>query len=150
MIRLAMAVATITLTAPVCAAPQPKGFILNSTGQKCWFTQQVEQVAHFQTIPAPTSTLVFADPRCMSATGLDAEINVRMINLAISRWYSHPDAEFAVQLGELRKSSPIQVRGKCMQSRRYPTIGVALEYFQQNGYLVGAKHAPAAGACTEP
>ena len=37
-----------------------------------------------------------------------------------------------------------------MQSRRSPTIGVALEYFQQNGYLVGAKHAPAAGACTEP
>ena len=96
MIRLAMAVATITLTAPVCAAPQPKGFILNSTGQMCWYTQQVEQVAHFQTIPAPTSTLVFADPRCMSATGLDAEINVRMINLAISRWYFRPDAEFVV------------------------------------------------------
>lgn len=148
MIRLAIVLAAVALPVPASAAPQPKGFIINAAGQQCWYVQNVEQAAHFHAIPGPISTLVFADQHCMSATGLDAEINVRMINIAISRWYSHTDAGFAVELGELRKGSVLQVRGKCMQSRRYPAIGVAIEYFQQKGYLVGVKHSPTVGGCT--
>lgn len=130
------------------ASPQPRGYITSATGKKCWYAQTAERTSHFHNIPATTWTLVFSDQRCMSAVGLDGEVNARQINTAIARWYSHADADFAVGLDELHRTSPLQARGLCMQSRTYPGVGVVVEYFAHDGYLSGVKHAPSVGACT--
>jgi len=84
----------------------------------------------------------------MATAGFDGDVNVRMINFAVSRWHSHEDAAFAVRLDELRKGSLLQVRGHCIQSKRYPQVGIAIEYFEQNGYIVGVKHSHTVGGCT--
>jgi len=128
---------------------QPKGYIQNDRGGKCWYTQTTEQrVQYFQTSPNKTATLVFDDPLCMKQSEVGQQANMMMINNTITHPYSHPDAKFQTRVSELFKTSLFQVRGQCIQSATYPSIGVLVEYHQANASIHTVKHAPSVGRCS--
>ena len=145
--KKAVAITGLLIATSLNAAPQPKGFIKNSTGHKCWFTQSKLRGTYFHQIPGDFAELKFDDATCMTADGLDGEINQMLINQAIGGWHSHPDAKFMARRSELMRTSTLQVRGQCMQSKTYPMAAVALEYTTRNTFYTSVKHAFSLGPC---
>ena len=140
---------TQSTTAQGLPLGQPKGYIQNDRGGKCWYTQTTAQrTQYFQSIPNKTATLVFDDPLCMKQSEIGQQANMMMINNTITRPYSHPDAKFMTNPDELFKTSLLQVRGQCIQSATYPSMGVLVEYHQANASIHTVKHAPSLGRCS--
>lgn len=112
------------------ARGQPKGFIQNADGDQCWYRQVTmkDDTRLFKTLTANTSVLAFDEPGCMWGDAARLDINKTMINNVISRWYSHSDAAFMTRARDLRPARPEQARGVCIQSEKYPMIGIAVEY----------------------
>jgi len=135
--------------APALAKPQPKGYIQNHNGAQCWYTQDPSaDVQYFHKIPSPSYQLTFVDAKCMSGTGLAGEVNKMLTNNAITKAYSHSDARFMTKVGELLRTSALQVRGQCIQSATYPSAGVAVEYQMAGSNIVSVRHAMTVGGCS--
>ena len=150
--RFILAAAIVFLASTGFAASQSlghlkKGYILNSNGDQCWYAQSEKQETYLHSASANTRTLVFDDPKCMSAEGFDLKVNIMMIGNIITKPYSHSDASFQTKYDDLRPSSPLQVRGVCIQSRTYPAVGVAVEFQVSSGSIVSVKHATAIQGC---
>lgn len=138
-------------TATVAQAIQPKGYITNETGQQCWYRQAVDPApSYFHSLPGPHITLTFDDPKCMRDTGqgLGLDIAKMLINNNIVRNHSRPDANFATLPDQMYPSSLLQVRGQCIQSQKYPTRGVAVEYIIAGQAIKAVKHASTVAGCT--
>ena len=133
-------------------AQQPKGYIQNHKGEKCWYTQITTEAAtyfHSDGITSNTSTLTFDNPTCMADDGESflLDVNKMMINNVITRPYSHSDANFQTRVSELLPTSLLQIKGQCIQSKKYPLIGVTIDYIIRNRSITQVKHGPAAGGC---
>lgn len=126
-----------------------KGYVQNDQGEKCWYTQTVDPKSTYfhGAITATVGTIRFDDALCMSDSGVGLEINMKMINTVISRWYSHSDAKFMTRVSELFKGSLFQKRGQCMQSQTYPIMGVVVDYLIKGDSIVGVLHGPSVQGC---
>lgn len=126
-----------------------RGYISNDNGDKCWYNKTIkEKNTYFHnSIPGTNAILTFEDPHCMSDKGLGLDINKTMINKTITFWYSHSDADFKSNLSDLYDSSLFQIKGKCMQSNKYPDIGVTIDYFIINNSITGFIHGPSLQGC---
>ena len=141
-------VGNLVLAGP--AEGQKKGYIQNDRGDKCWYTQVLkEKNTYFHKgLTGTNGVITFDDPVCMSDDGLGLEFNKGMINNAISRWYSHRDAKFQTRTSEMFSGSFRQVRGGCIQSKTYTTIGITVDYFIKNNSIIGVIHGSSVGECT--
>ena len=83
----------------------------------------------------------------MSDNGLSLDINKMMINNIISYWYSHSDAKFQTHVSEMFNGSLMQKKGKCIQSKTYPLIGVMVDYFIENNSITGVIHGSSIQGC---
>lgn len=144
----------IVLSVPASAASfQPKGYIQNHSGTKCWYTQRTEaESTYFHgTLKGAMSTVTFADAKCMSEGLGGQDVNIMMINNIIARWYYgsqvQSDAAFQTRADELLPTSMFQKKGRCMQSKTYPSIGVTVDYEISNGAIVRVRHGNAVQGC---
>lgn len=128
-----------------------KGYIQNDKGEECWYTQVVkENNSYFHgSLKGSNGIITFDKPTCMSDSGLGLDINKMMINNIISRWYSHSDANFQTRVSEMYKGSALQKRGKCIQSKKYPSIGITVDYFIKNNSITGVIHGSSVQGCTD-
>jgi hypothetical protein len=123
-----------------------KGFVLNSDGVKCWFTQSAEETrtpfSESSKLTANTRTLVFDSPTCMPVN----RVNISSIASAIARPYSHGDASWSRDfrlgdaLGRLDKEY-------CIQSANYRLAGVMYRPVMQDAFIVRVIHHAAPGGC---
>ena len=127
---------------------QPKGFIWSGEGNKCWFTQDDEKSFYFsknkENYHSALSTITFDNSNCMvkDSMGMGHDLNKMMINGRISNWYSHSDANFGTMVSELYDTSYNQGRGKCIQSKKYEGIAIAVDYIvNDEGNIESVKHA---------
>lgn len=127
-----------------------KGYIQNDKGEKCWYTQVVkENNTYFHgTLKGTNGIITFDNPTCMSASELGLNGNKMMINNIISRWYSHSDADFQTRVVEMYKGSALQKKGKCIQSKKYPIIGITVDYFIKGNSITGVIHGSSVQGCT--
>ena len=127
-----------------------KGYIQNDQGQKCWYKQTIkENNTYFYSSLKDTNCIItFDNPNCMSDSGLGQEVNIMMINNIISRWYSHRDANFQTRNSELFSGSMFQEKGKCIQSKKYPIIGITVDYLIRNNSITGVIHGSSVQGCT--
>jgi len=79
--------------------------------------------------------------------GLD--VNKMMINNIITRRYSRSDANFQTKANELYPTSMLQIRGKCIQSKTYPAIGVMVYYEIKNNSITQVFHSQSIQGCKE-
>jgi len=123
-----------------------QGYILNSEGQKCWYNQRIkENNSYFHKSMKGTNGIIkFKNPSCMP----NNSTNKMMINNVISRWYSHSDANFQTRVSELYDGSMMQIKGKCIQSKKYPIIGITVDYFIENDNITGVIHGSSIQGCT--
>lgn len=139
-------------SAPIYASNnfQPKGHIQNDRGQKCTYTQTTnhESTYFHGTLTGRAGTIDFDDPMCMSESDFGLRINKMLINNIISRWYSHSDAAFKTKAKELYPSSPLQKKGQCIQSGKYPVIGITVDYEIHNSSIVRVRHGSSVQGCT--
>jgi hypothetical protein len=131
---------------------QEKGYIYSGEGKKCWFTQKEVKSSYFSDggISGIVGVLTFDDSNCMSAhsLGLSHMINKDMINMRISAWHSHSDADFKTKENELYGGSAFQEKGECMQSGTYPNIGVTIDYIlNKKGAIATVNHGSTVGGC---
>jgi hypothetical protein len=127
-----------------------KGYIQNHKGDKCWYTQVVrEDNAYFHgSLKGTNGIITFDDPTCMSDGGIGLDVNKMIINNIISRWYSHSDADFQTHVSEMFNSSALQKKGKCIQSKKYPIIGITVDYFIRGNSITGVIHGSSIQGCT--
>lgn len=143
----------LLLGSPVFAGPslfQPKGYIQNDQGEQCWYHQEVVEGSNYfhDGVTANIGVLSFDDPTCMSASELGQTVNKMMINNVISRWYSRSDADFQTRESELFPTSLLQKRGQCIQSKKYPTTGIVVDYEESRESIVRVRHGMSAQGCT--
>ena len=86
---------------------QPRGHIFNSMGEKCSFTQTIKKETYLHSIPGETRHLMFDDPECMSAEGVEKGVNEMMIANIIVRPYSHADAAFQTRPDEIKSKGSV-------------------------------------------
>jgi len=127
-----------------------KGYIQNNNGQDCWYRQSVDKESRyfFGDSTQIVGVLIFDSPSCMVGSGFDVDINKMMINNIISRWYSHSDAKFKTHAREMYKSSPLQQKGRCIQSSKYPIMGITIDYLIENGSIKEVIHGGSLSGCT--
>lgn len=132
---------------------QREGYVRNHGGEKCLYTQRTDAKSrHFHgSITGEMGTITFEDSKCMSEGPGGQDINIMMINNVIASLYYasrvQPDAAFQTRSSELLPSSLLQKKGKCMQSKTYPTIGVTLDYELKNGAIAKVRHGSAVDGC---
>ena len=127
-----------------------KGYIQNDQGEKCWHTQEVkENYTYFHgSLKEIDGIITFDDPTCMSDSGLGLDVNKMMINNIISRWYSHSDANFQTRVSEMFNGSLLQKKGKCIQSKTYPDMGITVDYLIKDNSIAGVIHGSSVQGCT--
>jgi hypothetical protein len=128
-----------------------KGYIQNDAGEKCTYSQTVNQQEKYfhDALTAITGTIVFDDPQCMKDSGIGLDTNKMMINNIISRWYGQPDAKFKTRASELYAGSMLQTRGRCMQSSTYKALGIAVDYTVKSNSITQVKHSSTVQGCTK-
>ncbi len=132
-----------------------RGFIINGIDEKCWYAQEYfGHKPHFLTEKLTDldgqelRVITFENPNCMreELEGLGPEVsrmlNERMINTHISTWYLGTcvikNAKFDIDT--LRLPGKYEIRGKCIQSRTYPSKGIAVDYLTRNGSITQVYH----------
>ena len=162
----------ITIDMPVWARGNPdpdgfnkSGFIRSSAGKKCWYQQTYEKNGKYflseknkGLTNTNVRTITFDDPNCMndrfdgddpSDRELNEIINKQMIARLITRWwtrsYTHDDADFDID--DLKLPARFQSKGKCVQSKKYFIIAIAVDYIIENGSITKVVYAPAIGPC---
>ena len=91
--------------------------------------------------------MTFDEPGCMAGAGVDLDINIGMINDVLANWYSKPDAAFKTSRDDLYTKSFMQVRGFCVQSRKYPSQAFLVDYFTKDGSIFMVVHNYALKGC---
>ena len=126
-----------------------RGYIQNDTAKKCWYTQKTDSESTYfhGSLKGRAGIISFDDPQCMSDSGVGLDVNKMMINNVKSRWYSHPDAKFQTRVPEMFNGSPLQKKGRCIQSKTYPIIGITIDYFTKNNSITRVIHGRAAQGC---
>jgi len=126
-----------------------KGAIQNYNGESCWYKQTVEKKNQyfFGRLTQMVGILTFDNPDCMSGSGFEMDVNKMMVNNIISRWYSHSDAKFKTRVPEMYNSSPGQVKGQCVQSSKYPIIGITVDYIMSNNSISKVIHGSSIQGC---
>ena len=153
--RAIVVLATILLLASldVEASPfsQRKGYFQNDKGQQCWYVQRVEAESKYfhGSIKGQRGIITFDNPRCMRDSGLGLAINKMLINNVVTRWHSHADAAFQTRVEDLYPSSMMQKRGYCIQSKKYPQIGVTIDYVVQGDSITQVFHGGSFQGCTK-
>jgi hypothetical protein len=129
---------------------QPNGHIQNDRGESCTYTQATDPKSTYfhGTLTSRTGAITFDNPTCMSESDVGLDVNKMMINNVISRWYSHSDAAFQTRVSELYPGSMMQKKGSCIQSQKYPAIGIAIDYEIRNGSIVSVRHSSSVQGCT--
>ena len=146
--KLLLTVAAGIASLSVSAAQQPRfGEIQNSGGFGCTFSQRQERAEYLNSLPSNETILTFHDPRCMSDEGDAGFLNRTSIASAIAYSYSHRNANFAVLPNEWHDPISPQLRGKCVQSRRYPSVGVAVDFQTLDGYISEVRHSITLSGC---
>jgi hypothetical protein len=148
-IYLGFALMTIFLNAFAATQHQAKGFIWSGEGNKCWFKQNDTSKSFYfsknkENYNSSISIISFDDSNCMvkDSMGMENDLNKMMINTRISGWYSHSDADFGTKVGELYDTSYNQGKGKCMQSKKYKGVAVAIDYIvNDKGSITSVRHA---------
>jgi len=127
-----------------------KGNIQNHNGQDCWYRQSVDKENRyfFGSLAQGVGMLIFDNPSCMAGSGFEMDVNKMMINNIISRWYSHSDAQFKTRVREMYKSSLLQKKGQCLQSSKYPVMGITIDYLIEKGSIKGVIHGGSVSGCT--
>ena len=76
----------LIISASAISDPLKKGFISNSDGDKCWYTQEKRQkMPYFHGEFKGTSWLLsFDDKSCMKDSGVGLDTNKSMINILLS------------------------------------------------------------------
>lgn len=126
-----------------------KGYIQNDNGEKCWYTQKTNKNSTYfhGSLKGTVGIITFDDSQCMSDKGLGLDVNKMMINNIISRWYSHRDAKFQTRVSEMFNGSLMQKKGKCIQSKTYPLIGITVDYLIENNSITGVIHGSSIQGC---
>ena len=129
-----------------------KGWVSNDVGEECWFGQAAtddNSISYFyKSLKGSDTLLVFDDQGCMTpSTPIGMAFHQRMVNQAISTWYSKPDAKFMVSPDQLYGKSQLQVKGWCIQSATYPSHAIVVDYFVDRESLVAVVHNYAVGGC---
>ena len=91
--------------------------------------------------------ITFDGPACMSEADVGLDVNKMMINNVIARWYSHRDAAFLTRGSELFPSSMMQKRGACIQSKKYPAIGITVDYEIKDNSIIRVRHGSSVQEC---
>lgn len=151
--RILVLVWLLYVATPVFAGSEnflKRGNILNETSKPCAFTQTVkEQNSYFYgKMTSNIGVLTFDDPKCMVGKGAALEVNKMMINNAIARWYSQPDAEFQTRVPELLKGNSLQEKGQCIQSKKYPMVSITVDYVIQNDSITRVMHGTGMAGCS--
>jgi hypothetical protein len=153
LILLAVMTAAASSSPSHAAAFQPKGYISNQVGEKCWYTQRTDpEGAYFHgSLKGATGTVTFDDPGCMADGPGLRDVNILMINNAIAGWYYgakvQKDAAFLTDASDLYPTSMLQQKGQCMRSRTYPAIGVVVDYEVRGSAIAVVRHASAIQGC---
>ncbi|MBN1363295.1 MAG: hypothetical protein JW976_00670 [Syntrophaceae bacterium] len=153
-IALVVALLTTALSIGIALAGPERylknGYIQNDKGEKCWYTQVVkENNTYFHgSLKGTNGIITFDNPMCMSDSGLGLDVNKMMINNIISRWYSHSDADFQTRVSEMYNGSMLQKKGKCIQSKKYPLVGITVDYFIKGNSITGVIHGSSVQGCT--
>lgn len=140
---------TMMISNALNAAPEQgnkRGFIQNEEGTKCWYNQTLvsgQSYFHKKGMTDTQGLIEFDNSECMEVT----DINKRMINNVITRWYSFPDANFATRANEMYRTSMFQVRGRCIQSRKYEIIGVLVDYLGDGKHISKVIHGVSVQGC---
>lgn len=122
-----------------------RGYIKNVDGEKCWYKRSInKKEKYFHNLTSITDTMVFENKTCMEND--DIGVNVMMINNVVSRWYSHSDANFQNRKFEMFETSRSQKKGRCIQSKKYPNIGIAIDYIGGK-YIRSVKHTGTVQGC---
>ena len=128
-----------------------RGYVQNAKGKKCWYSQRPtknESVSHFyDSMTGADTVMTFDEPGCMAGAGVDLDINIGMINDVLANWYSKPDAAFKTSRDDLYTKSFMQVRGFCVQSRKYPSQAFLVDYFTKDGSIFMVVHNYALKGC---
>lgn len=129
----------------------PKGDIQNDRGEKCWYTQttQSDSTYFHGTLKGRMGTITFDNARCMSDADVGLDVNKMMINNVISQWYSHSNAAFKTRVNEFFSGSMMQKKGVCIQSSKYPAMGVTVDYEIKDSSIVRVRHGSAVQGCTK-
>lgn len=152
-LRLKRVFGFATLFVSVCALSsdgfQPKGYIQNDRGEKCWYRQITTTDGKYfhGSLTGRMGTITFDDPRCMAESEVGLDVNKMMINNVVSRWYSHSDAAFRTRASELFPGSTMQKKGLCIQSSKYPAIGITIDYEIVDASIVRVRHGSAVQGC---
>jgi hypothetical protein len=126
-----------------------KGNIQNDNGDKCWYKQKTDKESTYfhGDMKGTVGIIIFDDPQCMADRGLGLDINRMMINNIISRWYSHSDANFQTRVSEMYNSSLMQKKGRCIQSKTYPAIGITVDYIIKGESIIQVIHGSSVMGC---
>ena len=129
-----------------------KGYVQNDYGEDCWYTQSAtadDSVSYFyESLTGSDTLMIFEDLGCMTPqTPIGMDYHQRMVNQAISNWYSKPDADFQTKPGQLKEKSRLQIRGWCIQSKTYPSKGILVDYFVDGQSLASVVHNYSVGGC---
>ena len=151
-IMAGLALISILCSNAVLAGPVgalKKGHIRNDKGEKCWYVQVIkENNTYFHgSLKGANGILTFDNSTCMSDSGLGLDTNKLMINNIISRWYSHGDAEFQNRVSEMYSGSLMQKKGKCIQSKKYPIIGITVDYLIEGKSIASVIHGSSVQGC---
>ena len=120
-----------------------RGYIISQSGEKCWYTQSIQENSHhfFGRATQNVTVMTFDEDDCMSyKDDFQLAVNEQQINNIISRWYSHPDAAFMTNPGKLKAPSGLQTTGWCMQSTKYPLIAITIDYISNDGAITEVMH----------
>lgn len=128
-----------------------KGYIQNDKGEECWYTQIIKENNNYfhATLKGTNGIITFDNPNCMSGRGLSMDVNKMMINNILSRWYSRPDAAFQTRVSEMYNGSALQKKGRCIQSKKYPDMGITVDYFIKDDSIVGVIHGNSVLGCID-
>jgi hypothetical protein len=126
-----------------------KGYIQNDNGDKCWYKQTTDtaNTYFYETLEGTVGNIIFDDPQCMSDKGLGMDVNKMMINNTISRWYSLSNAKFQTRVSEMYNGSPMQKKGKCIQSKTYFSTGITVDYIIKNKSIIQVIHGVSIQGC---
>jgi hypothetical protein len=144
--KIILSITFLLLSTSAFAQSFPKtGYVQNKNGKKCWYTQTLKKDSHYfyESLKANINIITFKNSKCM----VDNATNEMMINNVISRWYSYPDANFQTRVSELYDGSRYQKKGKCIQSKKYPAIGIMVDYIVKGNYLTGVIHRKSLMGC---
>lgn len=125
------------------------GYIQNDQGEKCSYRQVIKQNNTYfhSSLKGTNGIITFDNPTCMTDSGLGLNANKMMINNIISRWYSNSDANFKTRVSEIYNGSLMQKKGNCIQSTKYPNIGIMVDYFVENNSIKGVIHGSSVQGC---